>query len=114
MVLECNLNIDGYFEGKIMTTGGITVGKNGRVKGNIIADKIVATGLIQGTTECNTTQILAGGRIEGELITNNFIVEDGGNFEGSSKKRTDSSVSVDDIKKATKKSDLNKDAQNKK
>ncbi len=91
MNLECNLNIDGFFKGNITSNGGVTIGKSGRIDGTILSEKLIVSGFIQGDVECNTLEILNGGRIEGNLLIANLIIEDGGIFEGISK-RKDSGV----------------------
>ena len=91
MTLECNLNIDGYLKGNIQSVGGITIGESGRIEGTLVSEKLIISGLIKGDIECTTVEILSGGRVEGNLLTANLIIEDGGVFEGISK-RKDSGV----------------------
>lgn len=87
MNLECNLNIDGYFKGNISSTGGVTIGKSGRIEGKLVSERLIVSGLIQGDVECNSVEILNGGRIEGNLLTASLVIENGGMFEGISKRR---------------------------
>ena len=87
MTLECNLNIDGYLKGNIQSTGGVTIGEKGRIEGTLTAEKLIVSGLIKGDIECSAVEILSGGRVEGNLFTANLIIEDGGIFEGISKRK---------------------------
>jgi len=87
MNLECNLNIDGYLKGNISSTGGVTIGQSGRIEGTLVSERLIVSGLIKGEIECNSLEVLSGGRVEGNLLTANLIIEDGGIFEGISKRK---------------------------
>lgn len=87
MNLECNLNIDGYLRGNIESTGGVTIGRSGRIEGTLTAERVVVSGIFKGDVECSTVEILSGGRVEGNVLTANLVIEDGGIFEGVSKRR---------------------------
>jgi len=87
MNLECNLNIDGYLRGNIDSTGGVTIGRSGRIEGTLTAERVVVSGIFKGDVECSIVEILSGGRVEGNVLTANLVIEDGGIFEGVSKRR---------------------------
>ncbi len=79
------MHIDGYVEGNISCEGIVTVGKSGKVKGVITAEKIIVKGYIDGNADCNTAEILEGGKFVGEILYNQILIEPKGIFEGSLK-----------------------------
>lgn len=98
MSLECNLNIDGCLVGNINSIGGVTIGKSGRIEGTLVAERLVVSGLFNGDLECNTVEILSGGRVEGNLLTANLVIEDGGIFEGISRRRDSGALELKEEK----------------
>ena len=63
------------------------IGKSGRIDGTIVAERLVVSGLFKGEVESEIIEILSGGRIEGNVLAANLVIEDGGIFEGISKRR---------------------------
>lgn len=61
------------------------IGKSGVVRGNIYAQKLIVSGKLQGDTESSVVEILPMGRIEGRVITPEFVIERKGIFVGESK-----------------------------
>ena len=47
--MSCNLYIDGYFEGNINSEQEINIGKNGKIKGEITALRVIVQGLAEGS-----------------------------------------------------------------
>lgn len=82
--LSCNLYIDGELEGTIHSSKEVNVGKNGHVKGNINADRLILQGFIEGSIEANRVEIKAGGHMSGEITSKELIIEAKGVFEGNS------------------------------
>ncbi|HCB70632.1 MAG TPA: cell shape determination protein CcmA [Persephonella sp.] len=80
-----SVHIDGYVEGNISCEGIVTVGKSGKVKGVITADKIIVKGFVDGNADCNIVEILEGGKFVGEIHYNQILIEPKGVFEGSLK-----------------------------
>lgn len=103
MNLEGNLNIDGYLSGNINSTSGITIGKSGRIDGTIVSERLVVSGLFKGEVESNIVEILSGGRIEGNVLAANLVIEDGGIFEGISKRRESGVLELKEEKTKVKK-----------
>ena len=77
-----NLHIDGTFEGVIFNTINLTIGKSGEVIGEIYAENIIVSGLLDGKVECDNIHILDGGKVIGELKYNDIKIEDNAKFEG--------------------------------
>ncbi|RDU74028.1 hypothetical protein CQA57_03520 [Helicobacter anseris] len=83
--ISCHLHIDGEFEGNIHSKNTVMIGKSGIVKGDIYAQKLIVSGKFQGNTESNVVEIQPLGRIEGKVITPEFVIERKGIFVGESK-----------------------------
>jgi len=77
-----NLHIDGSFEGVIFSVINLVIGKSGEVIGEIIAENIIVSGLLDGKIECDNIHILDGGKVVGELRYNNIKIEKDAKFEG--------------------------------
>jgi cytoskeletal protein CcmA (bactofilin family) len=92
MRLACALYIDGIFEGTIESTSMVTVGKNGRIRGEIFARKLMVQGIIEGSVDADRIEIMSEGKLLGSIVSSELVIESSGLFEGESKiKSTDSS-----------------------
>ncbi|MGI9311524.1 MAG: bactofilin family protein [bacterium] len=76
--------MDGEFSGAIRSDSTISVGKGGVLKSELKARKLVVAGQFLGTAECDSIELVAGGRVEGKLITSSLAIEKGGIFRGES------------------------------
>lgn len=80
--LECDIHVDGFIEGSIHTSKSFIIGKEGRVKGNVRAHHVLVSGLLEGECEGEIVEILAGGKVSGNILTNELSIEKGGLFIG--------------------------------
>ncbi|QFU22591.1 polymer-forming cytoskeletal protein [Shewanella eurypsychrophilus] len=80
--LSGHIQIDGFIEGKMNTQQTIIVSNEGRVKGELWADKLIVSGLVEGNCYADTIQILANGKINGKIYSDNLSIELGGCFLG--------------------------------
>jgi len=55
------------------------------VNGEIVADKLLVSGKMDGNRDCENIEVLAGGKITGDIISSNLVIESNGFFEGTSK-----------------------------
>jgi len=85
MTLDCDLYIDGEFDGVIHSKKLITVGKSGKVKGEIYTDHLVVQGLVEGSIDSNRLEIMAAGTVLGSIMSGELVIEAKGHFEGESK-----------------------------
>jgi len=97
MKLECKLYIDGKFEGVINSQKEVTIGKNGKVIGEIFAKKVIVQGELHGSVSVDTIIIKPEGKVFATVESNEFIIEQKGVFEGKSiiKKETQEEQKVD-------------------
>ena len=83
--VECKLHIDGEIDGSIHSSNVVIIGTPGLIKGEIFAERLLVSGEVVGNCDCQNIEILAGGKIVGDIISSNLIIESQGFFEGSSK-----------------------------
>src|SRR5271166_6533459 len=74
-----SLFIDGRVEGTIsFPDNRVTIGRNGSVAANIIAQEVVIMGKVQGNVDCaDRLDIRSEGVLAGDVITHRFSVEEG-------------------------------------
>jgi cytoskeletal protein CcmA (bactofilin family) len=85
MTLDCNLYIDGEFEGTIQSKQLITIGKSGKVRGEIHTNHLVVQGRVEGSVEAERLEIMAVGSVVGSILSFELVIEAKGHFEGESK-----------------------------
>jgi cytoskeletal protein CcmA (bactofilin family) len=82
---EENLLIEGRVEGKIeLRRHSVTIGKNGRIKGDIYGKVITVEGTIEGNLYGEEQLIVRqAGTARGNIVAPRVILEDGSNFKGN-------------------------------
>ncbi|MBF0186715.1 MAG: polymer-forming cytoskeletal protein [Magnetococcales bacterium] len=81
---ESVFHVDGELEGEIRSTGVVTIGRTGTIRGHLKAKKLMVTGVFSGKADCDEIEILAGGNVSGEIASKVLVVERGSHFEGES------------------------------
>ncbi len=84
---ECRLHVDGHLEGSFISNNLIVIGKRGYLKGDLKADKLVVNGEFEGSADCNTVEVLSGGKFIGDVISQELTIEAKAKFQGQSKIR---------------------------
>ena len=79
--------IDGHFEGIIVATEDVTIGKNGEVLGEICAKALTVNGIVDGLFDVSQINILESGRVIGKIQYDELLIEQNGIFEGEGKKK---------------------------
>jgi cytoskeletal protein CcmA (bactofilin family) len=92
--LKGALHIDGRFDGVIDSGYDVSIGQTGHVTGLIKANKIALSGLLEGKVACESIDVLATGKLIGELICGEFTLETGGKFIGQSHEMTEGGMVV--------------------
>ena len=82
---EEDLAIEGKLEGKIeLRRHSVTVGKSGRIKGDIYAKLITVEGTVEGNLYGEEQLIVRqSGNVRGNIVSPRVVLEDGSNFKGS-------------------------------
>ncbi len=82
--------IDGKFEGVLVSKESVTIGEKGEVFGEVKADTVTVSGLLDGLVDATHVHILSTGKILGKLIYSNLTVEENGYFDGEVKVKNSS------------------------
>ncbi|WP_027305794.1 bactofilin family protein [Campylobacter cuniculorum] len=88
------LHVDGELSGIIHSESIVVIGKNGNLKGELQADKVVVNGYFEGELDANSLEILAGGVVMGDISVNGLSIENGGKFRGTSKIKEENTVKL--------------------
>jgi cytoskeletal protein CcmA (bactofilin family) len=83
-----NLQIEGTVTGDVRCAT-LTVGRAGAVTGNVTAETATIRGKVEGDVRARTIQLAGTGVIQGDLTHAVLIIEEGGEFEGRSKRLAD-------------------------
>jgi cytoskeletal protein CcmA (bactofilin family) len=80
------LMIDGEVEGKIDSTGQLTIGKNARIRGEIRTKSVIVEGTVDGNiTARERCELRAGCSMRGDIEAPRLVVDDAATFIGSAK-----------------------------
>jgi cytoskeletal protein CcmA (bactofilin family) len=80
---SCDLAVEGHFEGQIELERDVSVGAEGRIKGDINARSVRIGGSVQGNVRgTEKVEILATGRLEGDLAAPRVMLAEGAFFRG--------------------------------
>lgn len=80
--LSCDMQVDGYIEGKIVSEKTLVISGTGRIKGELTADKVIINGLFEGDCFANSVEILPQGKAHGVIHCDDLSIERGGSFIG--------------------------------
>ncbi len=85
-----NIRFDGGMLGDLSTEGDLSVGEQGDVKGNVTGRNVVVGGTIQGNvTAAGRLEILATGKVFGDITVGSLIIDEGGVLRGKSAMNAD-------------------------
>lgn len=88
------LHLDGEISGVVSSQSQVVIGKNGILKGQLNADKVIVSGVFEGEMDTLSLEILEGGLVNGNITIKEMAIENGGKFIGNSKIKDDASVSL--------------------
>jgi cytoskeletal protein CcmA (bactofilin family) len=82
---EEDLLIEGRLEGKVeMRSHSVTVGKSGRIKGDIYGKIVTIEGTVEGNLYGEEQLIVRqSGTVRGNIVSPRVALEDGSNFKGN-------------------------------
>ena len=79
-----SLRVDGRIDGSIVDAKIVTIGKTGKVKGDVSCEVCYLCGEVRGNvTALDHIEVLAGARIEGDIRAQRVTIEDGAAFNGN-------------------------------
>jgi cytoskeletal protein CcmA (bactofilin family) len=88
MTAPGDIQVEGHVIGDVRCAT-VMIGKDGDVKGNVTAETATIRGRVLGNVRARTIQLAATGSVEGDLSHAVLIIEEGGVFEGRSKRSAD-------------------------
>jgi cytoskeletal protein CcmA (bactofilin family) len=83
--LDVLILVDGEVEGDLNSSSDVSVGTNGHFKGNMHAKKVIVSGRLEGTINCDRLEILSSGTVTGTAEVRDMTIEPGGRFFGESR-----------------------------
>lgn len=82
---EGAFRIDGTIEGTVASRAQVVIGESGTVRGDVVGTDVVVAGQIIGNVRCSGhLEILAKGKVEGDIAAQSVRIETGGVFRGTS------------------------------
>jgi cytoskeletal protein CcmA (bactofilin family) len=77
------VQVDGEIEGTLEVDGHVSIGPDGRVKGELTADDVAVGGEVEGRlTARNHLHLVASGRVRGDVRYDTLQVDKGGLLDG--------------------------------
>ena len=81
-----NIRIEGQITGDLVTKSKVVLGDSAKVLGNVLAQNAEVSGEVKGVIEVSDLLILKPTAIiNGDIITNKLVVENGAQFNGACK-----------------------------
>ncbi len=78
------VQINGDFQGEILSDGTLIIGKDARIRANIQIGTLIVDGLVEGLVNAkNKIEIHREAKFIGDIITTSLVVEDGGALHGN-------------------------------
>ena len=75
--------VDGQVKGSVFEAKTVSVGKNGKITGDINCEACCVSGIVTGNvTAMESVELLVGGRIDGDIKTKRMLMEEGALFNG--------------------------------
>ena len=83
---EGAFRIDGTIDGSVESQASVIIGETGVVRGSVRGTDVVIAGTVQGDVICaGHLEILAKGKVEGDIAAKSMRIETGGVFCGNSR-----------------------------
>ena len=82
--------LEGVLEGDIKGESLVHIGATGRVKGNVNTESVLVDGEIFGEVVAERVEIGKTGKVFANIISNIFVIQEGGIFEGTKKTKINS------------------------
>jgi cytoskeletal protein CcmA (bactofilin family) len=102
-----SLRIDGRVDGTVVDGKLVTIGKTGKLKGDISCEVCSVSGEIKGNVSASDhIEVLAGGKVDGDLRAPKVLVEEGALFNGNCSMTGGKAVKAENTEKAAKQHDL--------
>lgn len=78
-----DVTIHGSVEGEVASERNVTIGETAQIKGPVNGATVTVAGLVRGSVEAQIrVEILATGKILGDIVTKDLIIRSGATFIG--------------------------------
>ncbi len=90
---EGTIRIDGVVEGEIQTAGNVIIGRGGKVMASVVAANVMVAGQVKGNINAtHRLEIVASGKVWGDITVASLLIEEGGVFRGQSVMKDDNAA----------------------
>lgn len=97
MTSDGDIQIEGTITGDVKSRT-ITVGTDGLVQGQLIAENVQVSGAVEGKIRAKTVVLVAGARVLGDIVHDILTVEPGAHVEGALKRYSKPEAIEPDLK----------------
>jgi len=98
-----SLRIDGRVDGSVVDAKFVTLGKTGKVKGDISCEVCSISGEVKGNVAAvDHIEVLSGSKVDGDLRAPRIILEEGAVFNGNCAMTSVKSAKPENSEKAVK------------
>lgn len=78
-----SIRVDGQFEGKLIVSDNLVIGKSGKVRAEVETKVASIAGSLSGEINAKEgVKLQSGSRFEGNIYTQNLVIEEGVYFDG--------------------------------
>ena len=84
ITFQKELLIDGTVHGQVTSDGVLTIGANGKIRGEIQTKSVTVHGKVHGNITAERCELKSNCTLEGDLKAARLIIEDGATFIGTS------------------------------
>jgi len=92
------VRIDGHFKGDISSDGTLVIGEHGIIEAGINSKCVVVGGEVHGNINAGfSIEILANGKVYGNIFTPSLIIHEGVIFEGSCRMDKTKDAPIDEL-----------------
>lgn len=82
---SADIQINGDFEGKLITDGDVVVGEHARIEADISGQNVYVSGEVVGDINAlEKIEIMESGKVDGNVTSSALSIESGGILKGSS------------------------------
>ncbi len=79
---DAGLRIEGVIDGNVETIGNLVITESAKVFAEVKANNVSIAGAVKGNIHANRVEILATGRVWGDLTMKELLINDGGYHSG--------------------------------
>ncbi len=84
IITESSVRIDGTLIGGVSAEGVVILSKNGKIKGNIMAENIVVAGVVEGNMQIREkVNVEPTGEVYGDITTKSLLIDEESVFQGN-------------------------------